>query len=113
MTEITLMIGQRIRNRRQKLKLTQEELAEKADLHHTYIGQVERGEKNLTVAALAKILQALDLSFSDFFEHFGIASEDQGPAEKSYELIHAMNPAAQEKVYQLLCDITDILSSRS
>lgn len=112
MTEITLMIGQRIRSRRQKLQMTQEELAEKADLHHTYIGQVERGEKNLTVAALAKILQALDLSFSEFFEHFCTIPANQGPAEKSYELIHAMPPASQEKVYQLLCNITDILSSK-
>ena len=54
-----------IRKYRQLRKISQEELAEKADLHPTYIGQAERGEKNLTISSLEKILIALDISFSE------------------------------------------------
>ena len=49
---MTKELGQRIRAERTARKMTQEELAECADLHPTYIGQVERGEKSLTIASL-------------------------------------------------------------
>lgn len=42
--------------------MNQETLGEKAGLHHTYIGQVERGEKNLTVGSLVRISDALGIS---------------------------------------------------
>ena len=51
---MTKELGRRIRAERTAKKMTQEELAERAGLHPTYIGQVERGEKSLTVAALKK-----------------------------------------------------------
>ena len=53
---MTKELGQRIRAERTARKMTQEELAERADLHPTYIGQVERGEKSLTIASLEKIV---------------------------------------------------------
>ena len=56
---MTKELGQRIRAERTARKMTQEELAERADLHPTYIGQVERGEKSLTIASLEKIVEGL------------------------------------------------------
>ena len=44
-SKLSIEIGQRIRNYRSQQQLSQEELAEKCGLHPTYIGQVERGEK--------------------------------------------------------------------
>ena len=58
---MTKELGQRIRAERTARKMTQEELAERADLHPTYIGQVERGEKSLTIASLEKIVEGLGI----------------------------------------------------
>lgn len=47
LTNIAQILGQRIRHYRKQQKLSQEKLAELSDLHPTYIGQIERGEKTL------------------------------------------------------------------
>ena len=66
---MTKELGKRIRTERIDKKMTQEELAERAGLHPTYIGQVERGEKSLTITSLEKIVEGLGISFSDLFEN--------------------------------------------
>jgi len=104
MSTIAAVVGQRIRNYRQKANMTQEDLAERSELHYTYIGQVERGEKNLTLGSLERILDALDLSFSDFFEGFGKKSKASIPA-LCYELINTKSEADQERIYRILCEL--------
>ena len=49
---IAKIIGDRIRAYRNQKGWSQEYLAEKADVHHTYIGQLERGEKNATIESI-------------------------------------------------------------
>ena len=61
MSEISKLIGQRIRNYRTQKNLSQEKLAEAAGCHPTYIGQVERGEKNATLESIEKIASALNI----------------------------------------------------
>ncbi|RED13898.1 helix-turn-helix domain-containing protein [Pontivivens insulae] len=51
--------GQRVRLIRQQNELSQEELADRAGVHRTYIGMVERGEKNATIVTIVKISGAL------------------------------------------------------
>ena len=53
------VVANNIRRRRQDAGLSQEALADKCDLHRTYIGAIERGERNLTVNTLAKVAEAL------------------------------------------------------
>lgn len=53
-------VGAAIRQRRAALEITQETLAAAAGLHRTYIGSVERGERNLSIRNLWKIAAALD-----------------------------------------------------
>lgn len=59
MSNIKKDIGFRIREVRHEKGLSQEKLAALADLHRAYIGQVERGEKNIGVINLEKIAKAL------------------------------------------------------
>jgi transcriptional regulator with XRE-family HTH domain len=54
-------LGQAVRKRRKALGLSQEGLAEKADLHWTYIGGIERGERNVSLLNIVKIARALGL----------------------------------------------------
>ena len=64
------LFGRAVRRRRDELELSQEGLAEKADLHRTYIGDIERGVRNPTIRSIVKIIWALDISLSDFFAHY-------------------------------------------
>ena len=63
--KILVAFGDRVRELRKKKELSQEELADKAGLHRTYIGMIERGEKNITLVNIEKIANALELSVSD------------------------------------------------
>ncbi len=58
---ILKMLGLRIRDFRLKKSISQEELAAIADVHRTYIGMVERGEKNITILTLVRLSLALDV----------------------------------------------------
>jgi transcriptional regulator with XRE-family HTH domain len=63
--EILIKFGERVREIRKEKKLSQEDLAHKADLHRTYIGMIERAEKNLTLINIEKIASALETTVSD------------------------------------------------
>jgi transcriptional regulator with XRE-family HTH domain len=58
-------LGENIRTYRQGMKWSQEKLAEKSDLHHNYIGDIERGEENVSVDALMRIATALKVHLRD------------------------------------------------
>ncbi len=60
-------MGERIRTLRKERGWSQEELGEKADLHHTYVGAVERGEKNASIDTLDKIAVAFNIEILDLF----------------------------------------------
>jgi transcriptional regulator with XRE-family HTH domain len=59
--DVVRKVGRRIRELRQKKGWSQEKLAEEADLHRTYIGQVERGEKSIGVENLYRLARALSV----------------------------------------------------
>ncbi|MBC7347932.1 MAG: helix-turn-helix transcriptional regulator [Clostridia bacterium] len=61
-------LGQRLRDLRLRLGLTQEQLAERANLHYSYIGQVERGEKTPSLRALKRLAKAMHTSVDFFLE---------------------------------------------
>ncbi|MBF1042468.1 MAG: helix-turn-helix transcriptional regulator [Mogibacterium diversum] len=63
--EVLIRFGNKVRNERVRLGLSQEELASKANVHRTYVGMVERAEKNITLENIEKIAKALNLSISE------------------------------------------------
>lgn len=62
---ITQRLGKTVRNLRLRLGISQEELAERADLHRTYIAGIEGGGRNITLKSVDKLARALKVSVSD------------------------------------------------
>lgn len=68
--KILLKFGEKVRDERIRQNLSQEKLAENAGVHRTYIGMIERAEKNITLESIEKLAKALGLRLSDFFSDF-------------------------------------------
>jgi len=65
--KILIKFGNKVRQERMKQGLSQERLAIKAGVHRTYIGMVERAEKNITLLNIEKITKALNTKITDLF----------------------------------------------
>lgn len=76
MSEITIALGKQIRSLRQKRGWTQEQLAEYADLHVSYIVLLEKGANRATIETLDKLAKAFDLSISDLVRPLGGMRDD-------------------------------------
>ena len=63
--DVTLVFAENIKNSRKAQNLSQEALADKAGLHRTYIGAVERGERNITLINANRIAEALGVKLSE------------------------------------------------
>ncbi len=105
MNDLAKMIGQRIRSYRTAQCLSQEKLAELSGCHPTYIGQIERGEKNATLESVEKIASALNVSLSQLFEKLGGGESKESIALLCYQLIAGKTKAEQEQLYRLLLEI--------
>ena len=79
MSEIAKTIGQRVRNYRIDKGLSQEKLAELSGCHPTYIGQVERGEKNATLESIEKIASAMNHYFICCKNGYSKSAESRNP----------------------------------
>lgn len=61
-------VGNRIKELRGKLGISQEELGFRSGVHRTYIASLEVGKRNISIATLEKIVNALEVSFNEFFD---------------------------------------------
>ncbi len=68
MANVTEILGQRIRFYRKQKGISQEQLSKLADLHPTYIGQIERGEKNASIETIYKISMGLQIPIIQLLE---------------------------------------------
>lgn len=68
MKDLKKIIGRRIARERKQQELSQEKLAELVGVHRTFIGKIERGEKNLTIDTVQEIGKALNLSLEVLFK---------------------------------------------
>jgi Predicted transcriptional regulators len=113
MSDISKLIGRRIRNYRTQSGFTQEKLAELSGFHPTYIGQVERGEKNTTLESIHKISAALKISLEQLFQKLDIDMNSDTNSDANipllcYNLIAAKNKQEQEMLYNVLLEIDKI-----
>lgn len=67
MEDVRIRFGRAIRGRRYKLGVSQEEFADLCELDRTYIGGIERGERNVSLINIQKIAKALRVSLSELF----------------------------------------------
>ena len=66
-SKILIKFGERVRELRKEKGLSQEQLAFKANLHRTYIGMIERAEKNITLINIEKLAKALEVKVRELF----------------------------------------------
>ena len=64
---IKTKVGKRIKELRNKLGISQEELAFRSEIHRTYIASLEVGKRNISIETLEKVVNALEVSLSEFF----------------------------------------------
>ena len=69
MDTIEKQFGDRIRELRKERQLSQEELAFKAGVHRTYLGSIERGERNPSLRNISAIAEALEVSLFELFQY--------------------------------------------
>ena len=67
--EVLQKFGDRVRELRKIRGMSQEDLAEKAELHRTYIGMIERAEKNITLINIEKIANAFEMDLKQLFNY--------------------------------------------
>ena len=67
MATVTQKFGQRVKDLRKKKGLTQEQLAEKAKIDHSYLNAIEAGKKNPSLKRIAKLARVLEVSLPEFF----------------------------------------------
>lgn len=73
--DICEQFGKAIRARRQELGITQEDLAAKAEIHRTYIGDIERGARNVALRNIEKLAAALELTVAELFVSYAVGEE--------------------------------------
>lgn len=101
-------IGNQIRILRKNKNFSQEELGFKADLHMTYIGQIERAEKNITISTLKQITDVLEISLEEFFSYIDPINNNKNAelaSDKTYpyqEIIKALQETNVDEQKMLL-----------
>lgn len=95
------LLGSRLKQERLKMNLTQEKLAEKVEVSHAYIGQIERGERSLTLDTLVRLANCLgvtvDYLLSDELEKNGHYYTD-----KVKQLMQERSSDEQQLIYEIL-----------
>lgn len=67
-SESLIILGQKIRKRREELELSQEKLAEKCEFDRTYISLLERGKRNISFTNLLRLADGLEISASELIK---------------------------------------------
>lgn len=105
-------IGNKIKERRNELKLSQEQLALLAGVTPTYLGQVERGERNPTIGLLEKLAHALKIHMGYFFD----CGETPNVSPAESRLLYILSDLSEEQkqvIVQLVDMVVDTMEKQS
>ncbi|GFZ87047.1 transcriptional regulator [Paenibacillus marchantiophytorum] len=111
MTDLVLKLGERLRYIRKEQNLSQEQLGELAGLHTNYIGQVERGEKNVTIESLEKIAAGLNVSMEQLFRYID-PMEREDELSQINELLATRSMQDKAMVLKMIKDVFDWEASK-
>lgn len=100
-------VGNRIRDIRKSKNLSQQQLADLARTHYSYIGDLERGNRNITLQSLEKIASALEVDISDFFiyQYHSKKSQSNPTLVEIMDLLLEINETNQKKVLNILKEV--------
>jgi len=106
-------VGRRIRDLRKTKGWTQEELAERASLHYSYIGGVERGDRNISLTTLERIASALEVAPLELFRFDAEDADDKKSAIDAY-VSHVADRTVEEikLIYKINQDILKAMDER-
>lgn len=99
MDDILKLVGARIRELRKTQGLSQEALGEKAGFHFSYVGAIERGEKNISLLNLGKLAKALDVGVYQLFsavQEYEKYAVTEAPSEMKEILLKLQNRSAAD-----------------
>ena len=100
---IRFEIGSRIKSTRKKNRISQEKLAEMSGLNTSYIGQIERGDKNPSIETVYRITKALNIELSALFENLTVAENinNQYP-QAVYSMMLECDEEKCKKIYHIV-----------
>lgn len=104
MKKLRKNFGKQIRQLRKARKLTQEKLAEMAKLEPTYLGAVERGERNLTIDNIEKIAKGFDIETYKLFlfHHEIVSNEPEIALDRIIDILGTMPEKSRKTVLQIV-----------
>ena len=111
MSAVSQEVGNRIRTFRKQKGLSQEILAEKANLHPTYVSQIERGVKNISIDTMERVLSALGVSFAEFFQCMEMTEGKPSYAVQCYDLVHKQDISGQARMYHILWEADQLMEA--
>jgi transcriptional regulator with XRE-family HTH domain len=113
-----MLLGKRVRELRAARKWSQEEFAHVSGLHRTYIGQIERGEKNISFENLSKISGVLGVTLSELLAGLddvgvrdrkskaGVGSDDQETADRTRQMFEVQKMVRRLRIQRAAMDRT-------
>lgn len=106
---IRFEIGNRIKAQRKRNNLSQEKLAELSGLNTSYIGQIERGDKNPSIETVYKIAKSLNINISTLFENLMTSDEHKNQYPQSvYSMMLECSEEKCKKIFEIVSIISDI-----
>jgi len=115
-SRLLVQIGRKVRDLRKARGLTQEVLAEQADLHVVYVGEIERGEANVSVGVLERIAKALGVRVVALFPYNTpqkATTQSEVLAEEILDLILSQSPRTKRILLAALRTLTTELKRRN
>jgi transcriptional regulator with XRE-family HTH domain len=112
MSDLLKLVGARIRDLRKERGMSQEALGEKAGFHYSYVGSVERGERNISLGNLDKIGESLGIDVAELFNYVQLSDNINPKETRLSEIIALLARRDDEELRMVQRILTEILIVR-
>ena len=110
--KIIISVGQRIKELRKQQGLSQEQLGEHAGFHYSYIGAIERAEKNISLINLQKIADSLNVNVIDLLYYEGMQRKSVTNKDQLFnELVDSMTPLTLKDLKKIQLFINEFIGT--